>query len=64
MAPLVWRGTYNDFAPAYQALMGWIEANGYRIIDPNRGIYLRGYGEGIAPANFVTEIRFPVFKAF
>ena len=63
MASLVRQGPYDDFSPAYQALMGWIEANGCRIIGPNREIYLRGPGEGVDPADFVTEIQFPVVQA-
>ncbi|MCB9420183.1 MAG: MerR family transcriptional regulator [Ardenticatenaceae bacterium] len=62
VASLVRTGPYDDFTPAYQALMGWIEANGYRIIGPNREIYLRGPEAGVAPAEFVTEIQFPVAK--
>jgi effector-binding domain-containing protein len=60
MASLVRQGPYDDFTPAYQALMGWIEANSYRIIGPNREIYLRGPEAGVDPAEFVTEIQFPV----
>lgn len=63
VASLVRTGPYDDFTPAYQALMGWIEANGYRIIGPNREIYLRGPEAGVDPAQFVTEIQFPVAKA-
>ncbi len=63
VASLVRQGPYDDFTPAYQALMGWIEANGYRIIGPNREIYLRGPEAGVSPADFVTEIQFPVAKA-
>jgi effector-binding domain-containing protein len=62
MASLVRQGPYDDFTPAYQALMGWIETNGYRINGPNRELYLRGPGEGVDPADFVTEIQFPVAK--
>ncbi len=62
MASLVRRGPYDDFSPAYQALMGWIQENGYRIAGPNREIYLQGPGEGIDPADYVTEIQFPVTK--
>lgn len=63
MASLVRTGPYDDFTPAYQALMGWIEANGYRIIGPNREIYLQGPGvPGVEPADYVTEIQFPVAK--
>jgi len=63
VASLVRQGPYDNFTPAYQALMSWIEANDYHIIGPNREIYLRGPEVGIAPAEFVTEIQFPVTKA-
>lgn len=62
VASLVRTGPYDNFTPAYQALMAWIEANGYQIIGPNREIYLRGPEAGVAPAEFVTEIQFPVAK--
>jgi DNA-binding transcriptional MerR regulator len=63
VASLVRQGSYDDFTPAYQALMGWIEANGYQIIGPNREIYLRGPEAGIVPSEYVTEIQFPVAKS-
>ncbi|MCB9134598.1 MAG: MerR family transcriptional regulator [Anaerolineales bacterium] len=62
VASLLYRGSYDDFTPAYQALMGWMQANGYMMTGPNREIYLRGPGEGISPEDFLTEIQFPVTK--
>ncbi|NUM49390.1 MAG: MerR family transcriptional regulator [Anaerolineales bacterium] len=62
VASLLYRGPYDDFTPAYQALMGWMQANGYTMTGPNREIYLRGPGEGIAPEDYLTEIQFPVEK--
>ncbi|MCA9936750.1 MAG: MerR family transcriptional regulator [Ardenticatenaceae bacterium] len=62
VASLVRQGPYDESAPAYQAIMSWIEANGYHIIGPNRELYLRGTEAGIPPAEFVTEIQFPVAK--
>ncbi len=63
MACLMRRGPYDDFTPSYQTLMSWIEENGYRIIGPNREIYLRGPKAGLPPEEYVTEIQFPVAKA-
>jgi effector-binding domain-containing protein len=63
MASIVMPGSYENFTPAYQALMGWVAANGYRIIGPNREIYLRGPETGIDPAEYVTEIQLPVAKS-
>jgi effector-binding domain-containing protein len=63
IASLTRVGPYDDFTPAYQELMDWIQSNGYQIIGPNREIYLRGPEANIAPEEYVTEIQFPVTKA-
>jgi len=63
MASLTRVGPYDDFRPAYQELMDWVYANGYRMIGPNREIYLRGPEANISPEEYVTEIQFPVTKA-
>ncbi len=63
MASLMRVGPYDDFRPAYQELMDWVQANGYRMIGPNREIYLRGPEANIPPKEYVTEIQFPVTKA-
>ncbi len=64
MASAIHRGPYSGFAEAYGALMQWIASNGYRIVGPNREIYLRSAGDhGAAPQDYVTEIQFPVAKA-
>ena len=60
MAFLVRNGPYDDFTEAYQALMAWIEENGYRITGPNREIYLQGPQSDAPPAEYVVEIQFPV----
>ncbi len=76
MACVIHRGPYEAIGDAYAALMNWIEANGYRIIGPNREVYLRcpdndyedseliGYADYVAldPEDYVTEIQFPVDK--
>ncbi|OGO13032.1 MAG: transcriptional regulator [Chloroflexi bacterium RBG_13_66_10] len=62
VASLVHRGTYGSIDQAYAALMGWIEANGYRLAGPDREIYLEG-GTNPDDASYVTEIQQPVEKA-
>jgi len=42
-ACLVHKGSYMAITQAYNALLGWIEANGYRMLGPIREVYL-GYG--------------------
>ena len=62
VAAVIYKGPYDDFTPAYQELMGWIESNGYRIAGHNREIYLQG-PEQVPPEDFLTEIQFPISKA-
>lgn len=62
-ATVVHHGPYDDFTPAYQALMEWVQSNGYRIIGPNREIYLRGPESDVPPQEYLTRIQFPVAPA-
>ena len=64
MACTIHRGSYEGFTQAYAAVMGWIEANGYRIAGPTREIYLVGpAATPTDPNTYVTEIQVPVEKA-
>lgn len=65
MAATVHHGGYSGLSGAYQELMGWISASGYRIAGPEREIYLRppAVGGDQDDADCVTEIQFPVEKA-
>lgn len=63
MASVIHKGAFNKFNLAYEALLRWVEANGYRIAGPNREIYL----ECSAPIrqdddSYVTELQLPVAK--
>ncbi len=59
-ASVVRRGPWDDFSPAYQALMQWIQANDYRVVGCNREIYLQGPESGVSPEEYIVEIQFPV----
>jgi effector-binding domain-containing protein len=63
MACVVHAGSYESFGATYGHLMGWIEANGYRMVGPPREIYVRGPESGDDPSTYVTEIQVPVKKA-
>jgi effector-binding domain-containing protein len=64
MASTLHHGSYDNFDKAYGALMQWIAANGYRIVGPNREIYLRNEADdGAGPDDLLTEVQFPVVKA-
>ena len=63
MASVIHKGPYNRLSQAYEALGRWIEANGYKIVGPNREVYLYC----TQPVrqdddSYVTEIQFPVEK--
>jgi predicted transcriptional regulator YdeE/DNA-binding transcriptional MerR regulator len=60
MACTVHRGPFDMLGEAYNALTLWMQANGYRITAPNREIYWQGAGPDVDPADYVTEIQFPV----
>ncbi|MBI5961699.1 MAG: MerR family transcriptional regulator [Chloroflexi bacterium] len=60
MLSVIYRGPYEDQAPAYAALLMHIQAHDYCVSGPNRQIYLQGPGPQLDPADYVTEIQFPV----
>ena len=62
MVSLVRSGPWDDLRPAYQAIMEWVEANGYQIAGPNREIHLVGPRDGVPPEEFQMEIQFPIQK--
>ena len=63
MASVIHKGAFNQFMQAYEALLQWIEANGYTVVGPNREIYLE-ISQPVRQDNdsYVTEIQFPVAK--
>jgi DNA-binding transcriptional MerR regulator len=47
VACVVHVGEYSDIYQAYNALLAWIEANGYRMTGPIREVYLRYGADGL-----------------
>jgi len=62
MASTIHIGPFEGLSEAYGTFVTWIERNGFRIVGPNREIYLRSFEDGCDPSEFVTEIQFPVVK--
>jgi DNA-binding transcriptional MerR regulator len=59
----VHHGPFVTIGQAYEALIKWIEANGYTFAGPSREIYLRPCTNGSqTDPETVTEIQFPVTK--
>lgn len=63
MAATVHHGPYNAIGDAHEAVLKWIEANRYRIVGPDREVYL--YNRPPIRRDdptYVTEIQYPVEK--
>ncbi|HEX4204022.1 MAG TPA: MerR family transcriptional regulator [Ktedonobacteraceae bacterium] len=63
-AATVHHGSYNTIGQAHEAVFTWIEANGYHVVGPDRGINL--YNKTpihLDDPSYVTEIQYPVEKA-
>lgn len=63
MAATIHHGSYNTIGDAHEAILKWIEANGYRIVGPDREINL--YNKPPIRRDdptYVTEIQYPVEK--
>lgn len=66
VANTVHHGGYDSIGEAYNTLMKWIGANGYRVSGPCREVYLKGPDKenmDADPSEFVTEVQCPVEKA-
>ncbi|GAC1506175.1 MAG: MerR family transcriptional regulator [Ktedonobacteraceae bacterium] len=61
MACVIHHGSFSMLSQAYNAILTWIESNGYHISGPNREVNLE-YESGGDESKFVTEVQFPVKK--
>jgi effector-binding domain-containing protein len=53
-------GPYDEVGPAYHTLTGWIQEHGHEIAGPPREIYLTDPTETPDPADYLTEVQFPI----
>ncbi len=63
-ATIVHHGTFDTLNNAYPVVLEWIRTNGYRIIAPEREVYIFN-GKGPIrqdDPSYVTEVQFPVEK--
>ena len=64
MAATVHHGSYNAIGEAHEAILTWIEANGYRIIGPDRELNLyHTMPIHQDDRSYITEIQYPLEKA-
>lgn len=59
MASVIHHGSFSTLSQAYNAILKWIETNGYHISGPTRELNLE-YERGGDQSKFVTEVQFPV----
>ena len=64
VAAVIHHGPFKTLSESYQAVLKWIEDNGYQINGPCREIYLQPPTEigGQNDPDTVTEVQFPVMK--
>jgi DNA-binding transcriptional MerR regulator len=63
MAAAVHHGSYNTIGEAHEAILTWIEANGYRIVGPDRELNLyHTMPIRLDDPSYVTELQYPVEK--
>lgn len=55
----VHRGGLDTLCEAHQAVMHWVEGNGYQISGPGREVYVQ-YERNGNPDDYVTEVQYPV----
>jgi effector-binding domain-containing protein len=53
-------GPYDEVGPAYHTITGWIQEHGHEIVGPPREVYLSDPGETPDPADYLTEVQFPI----
>jgi effector-binding domain-containing protein len=64
MAATVHQGSYNTLIDAHEAILKWIEANGYHLTGPSREVYLYNTMPiDHDDPSYITEVQFPVKKA-
>lgn len=56
------KGPYEGFPKTYNAVLKWVENNGYEIIDNPRESYIDGAWNKDSAEDWLTEIQFPVRK--
>ena len=56
-------GSMEKLPEAYQAILKWIEDNGYRIAGAGREVFHKGMSEtGVKAQEYLIELQFPVRK--
>lgn len=60
VAATLHRGRYDEDGPAYAAVEHWVQAHGHTSTGAPREIYLTSPADTPDPADYLTEIQFPI----
>lgn len=60
VAATLHRGRYDEEGPAYAALEQWVQSHGHASAGPPREVYLTSPEDTPDPADYLTEIQFPI----
>jgi effector-binding domain-containing protein len=60
VASTIHRGPYDEIGPAYHTITGWIQEHGHEFAGPSREVYVTEPQKTPDPADYVTEIQFPI----
>ena len=60
VAATLHKGSYEQIGGAYEALQAWIAAQGRQIAGPPREVYLTDPRQVADPAEYLTEVQWPV----
>ncbi len=59
VAFIVHQGPYEEIAPAYHVITGWVQEHGHQFTGPPREIYLND-PTLVAPEGILTEVQWPI----
>jgi len=59
VATTIHRGPYDQIAPAYHTVAGWIQDHGHQTVGAPREIYLND-PQQVSPEDLLTEVQFPI----
>ena len=60
VASTVHKGPYEECGPAYKAVEQWIQSHGHANVGPPREVYITSPEDTPDPADYLTEIQFPI----
>lgn len=59
VAATLHHGPYQEIAPAYHTITGWISEHGHEIVGPPREVYLND-PQTVPEAELLTRVEFPI----